>query len=190
MTIRSGINLIPVSTPTLAETLTSALIPALTAAYESAPNSARVKALLFTNPHNPFARCYPADVVRGCMRFCQERNLHFVSDEVYAMSEHKGEEEVGEGFVSALGIRDVIGEADRDMKEPLGRELIDPSRVHIIWSLSKDFGSSGIRMVCPLFPCPAFISIPHTPSAHPFSRSRPITSNPQSNDLIPNLRRV
>lgn len=24
---------------------------------------------------------------------------------------------------------------------------IDPSRVHMVWSMSKDFGQSGIRMV-------------------------------------------
>ncbi|MCJ1427546.1 hypothetical protein MMC29_005449 [Sticta canariensis] len=85
--IRINVNIIVVNLPTFDLTLTSALLPALASAFSSAPNSNRIKALVLTNPQNPFGKCYPADVLLECVRFCCARTIHFVSDEVYAMSE-------------------------------------------------------------------------------------------------------
>ncbi len=197
-----------------------------------------------TNPHNPFARCYPLRVLEECLRFCERRGLHYVSDEVYALSRvgrappPDGVEKSGTtsihtapAFMSILSIsadmaeRDAVSPAaagpvtrsiDLDpelhdsLQEPrkkrrvsspynttarsseprhngrapsmastaedgtptgpertsgqrLGKRPRSPDgdddgnpqghaanvNVHVIWSLSKDFGSSGIKLVSP-----------------------------------------
>jgi gliotoxin/aspirochlorine biosynthesis aminotransferase len=111
-----------------------ALVPALEAAFDRAHQP--VKALLLTNPHNPLAQCYPRTCIEECIKFCARRNIHYISDEVYGMTSFSlpGQEELSP-FVSALSI---------DTRS-LG---CDPSRVHVVWSPSKDFGQSGTRMVC------------------------------------------
>jgi aspartate/methionine/tyrosine aminotransferase len=87
----------------------------------------KCRALLLCHPHNPLGRCYPRDVLVALMRLCQEHGMHFISDEIYALSVWGGGE-----FVSALSI-DTKG-------------LIDADRVHVLWGLSKDFGANGLRL--------------------------------------------
>lgn len=77
-----------------------------------------------------------------------------MSDEVYALSAHEGVmEERGEPFVSALAL---LGDNENENSTVNGEETtenaaidkeVDQSLVHVIWSLSKDLGSSGIRIV-------------------------------------------
>lgn len=74
--IHANVNTIVVNTPTFAESLTSAVVTALQAAYSSAPERLRIKALVLTNPHNPFAQCYPPEVLCECLRFCHKYGLH------------------------------------------------------------------------------------------------------------------
>lgn len=71
------------------------------------------------------------------MKFCEDHDIHYISDEVYALStiESPMSAELTP-FISALSI------------DP-SQAGCSPSRVHVIWSISKDFGSSGIRLVCP-----------------------------------------
>lgn len=67
--------------------------------------------------------------------FCQKRKIHFISDEVYALSLYPCPDLPNAvPFTSALQL---------DTKA-IGCDL---SRIHTVWSASKDFGSSGIRMV-------------------------------------------
>ncbi|GIJ88194.1 hypothetical protein Asppvi_007112 [Aspergillus pseudoviridinutans] len=117
-----------------ADTLTPRLIPALEKAYRE--SSIPVRGLLLTNPHNPFGQCYPRTVIEDCIRFCNDKRIHYISDEVYALSTFENPElSDAPPFVSALEI-DVTG---------MGCDL---SRVHTFWSTSKDFGSSGFRVGC------------------------------------------
>ena len=131
--MRDTVEPITVNVDDFADTFSKALIPALTKALE---NSTRpVRALVLTNPHNPFGQMYPKDVLEACVKFCQEHDIHYISDEVYALSVFPTPNSKHTSpFVSALSL---------DL-EALG---CDASRVHTIWSTSKDFGSSGIRMV-------------------------------------------
>lgn len=39
-----------------------------------------------SNPHNPLGRPYPRETLLAYARFCEERDLHLVSDEIYGMS--------------------------------------------------------------------------------------------------------
>ncbi|KAI0456045.1 pyridoxal phosphate-dependent transferase [Xylaria acuta] len=134
LVLRSGIKLLPVHEPSAdigitppEDLLKGSLVPALTLAYESSPEPSRVKALVITNPHNPYGRSYPEGVIVEAMRWCAERGIHYVSDEVYALSElmapdgylqqdpafsreqHDHEKSCGKpweySFVSALSVR-------------------------------------------------------------------------------------
>ena len=149
-----GSSSFPSQHPTSPKTATSALLPALRKSYDSAPEPARIKAVLLTNPNNPLGVCYPASVIRECIRFCQQRGLHFVSDEVYALSAHEGvKEEMSESFVSALALlgdneneNSTVNEKETTKNATIDKE-VNQGLVHVIWSMSKDLGSSGISIV-------------------------------------------
>ncbi|ESZ91293.1 hypothetical protein SBOR_8327 [Sclerotinia borealis F-4128] len=115
------------------------IVAAVKAAYFNAQDSKRVKALLMANPHNPTGHCYPSSVIRELMIFCEGKGLHYISDEIFAMSSFRTEEE--RKFTSALSL------VDNDKESPM-----DPSRVHVIYSMSKDWGSPGLRMACLVSP--------------------------------------
>ena len=73
------------------------------------------------------------------MEFCQERGLHLISDEIYALTELNGVPANAPKFVSTLSLTEPL--------VPSGAVKVDPSRVHVIWSASKLFGMSGFRVV-------------------------------------------
>lgn len=93
------------------------------AAAEQRRLGRRVAALLVANPENPLGRCYTAEMLRYMVDFCQREKLHFVVDEVYALS-------AGPGFTSVLSL---------DLRDALGN-------VHVLWGMSKDFGLGGCRV--------------------------------------------
>ena len=129
--IRPSVRIIPVGCDgSVEDTLSS--IDYFEASLESVISASkiRVRALVLTNPHNPFGRCYAKEIVKLCATFCQKYNIHFISDEVYALSVFEGNEV---NHSSALQL---------DLKAL----EVDPNRVHVIWSTSKDFGSSGVRV--------------------------------------------
>ena len=47
------------------------------------------QALLVTNPNNPMGTIYSDDTVRQMLAWCLDRKVHYVSDEVYALSVFK-----------------------------------------------------------------------------------------------------
>lgn len=113
------------------------------AVYEAAIQSCqakkqRVAALMLCNPHNPLGRCYSRTTIIALMRLCNKYGIHFVSDEIYALtvwrdqSQAQPDEPTLEPFTSALSI-DLSG-------------IIDPALVHVLWGLSKDFGANGLRI--------------------------------------------
>ncbi|ROT35117.1 1-aminocyclopropane-1-carboxylate synthase C [Sodiomyces alkalinus F11] len=108
--------------------------------YEKALSDARergilTKAMILCNPHNPLGRCFPPEVLAAYMQFCQKHNIHLISDEIYALSIWENPDAPdAPPFTSTLSI------------DTAGR--IDPSLVHVLWGMSKDFGSNGIRLGC------------------------------------------
>ncbi|KAL4733741.1 pyridoxal phosphate-dependent transferase [Aspergillus similis] len=95
----------------------------------------RVRAVMLCNPHNPLGRCYPRATVDGLMRLCQSRQMHLISDEIYALSvwENRVERDVPFAPFESLLARDTTG-------------LIDAHLVHVLWGMSKDFGANGLRV--------------------------------------------
>jgi aspartate/methionine/tyrosine aminotransferase len=95
----------------------------------------KVRALMLCHPHNPLGRCYPREVVVQLMRLCERYKVHFISDEIYALSVWENTVDQAPPpvrFESALSI-DLAG-------------IIDPRLVHVLWGLSKDFGANGMRL--------------------------------------------
>lgn len=121
------------TTPDVRSSCTEALIPALEEAYNSA--TCPIKCMLLTNPNNPLGLPYSKSVLEACVRFCHERGIHMISDEIYGLTEYEApdvEEKVP--FTSALSLDlPAIGCPD--------------AQVHVVWGTSKDFGSNGVRMV-------------------------------------------
>lgn len=133
--MRAAVEPLVVALPSLSANFTTAeLLPALEITLREATCS--VKALMVTNPHNPLGVAYPQEVLEACLHFCKKQGLHFISDEVYALSVFDCPDlRHPRPFVSVLSLDlDEIG-AEKD-------------RVHVVWSTSKDFGQSGFRMVC------------------------------------------
>lgn len=101
--------------------------------YESAIENSTVpiKAVLVCNPHNPLGQCYPRETLQAMLEFCKRHKLHYISDEVYALSAHQPLATDCHPFMSALQL------GDDEVKDG----------IHVIYSLSKDFGCNGIRVV-------------------------------------------
>ena len=82
-----------------------------------------VTALLFTTPSNPLGWVYSADEVEDILGWAEERSIHVVFDEVYALSVF------GDlPFASVTSLRSSLGE-----------------KTHVVWAFSKDFAMSGLR---------------------------------------------
>lgn len=106
-------------------------------AIDSAP--CKVKALVLRNMSSSFGECYPQEFLEVALKFCQQRRIHFISDEVYALTSFScAEISDPVPFVSALALN----------ARALGCDL---SRIHTIWSISKDFGATGVQVVCQPF---------------------------------------
>lgn len=135
---RPNVNIV-VARPPSYQNFDNYLLPSLQAAYDFSADKSKIKAVLICNPHNPTSRCYTRKSLIECMEFCQERGLHFISDEIYALTELKDTSPRSAKFVSALSLTEPL--------VPEGAVKIDPSRVHVIWAASKLFGSSGLRIV-------------------------------------------
>jgi aspartate/methionine/tyrosine aminotransferase len=133
VSVRAAVKPVLATVPSLASVLDEkALIQSLEDACETA--ECNVKALMLTNPHNPLSLCYSRSLLEACVQFCERRKIHFVCDEVYALSVFQSPDlPDAQPFVSVLSL-------------DLGNLGVNPSRVHAVWSMSKDFGQSGVRM--------------------------------------------
>ncbi|KAL4863834.1 hypothetical protein BDV12DRAFT_206151 [Aspergillus spectabilis] len=107
------------------------LVDTYISAYEQSLREAKykVKAILFCNPHNPRGNIYPVEMLQALLQFAQRHDLFFISDEIYALSTL----DTLTPFTSVLSL---------DL-ESLG---VDISRVCTLYSISKDLGSSGLRL--------------------------------------------
>ncbi|KAJ9136510.1 putative Acc synthase [Pleurostoma richardsiae] len=88
-----------------------------------------VKAVILIHPHNPLGRPYPVETLKEVARFCSEKKLHLISDEIYANCVFLDK---GLPFVSILAV-DLDG-------------IIDPRFVHVTYGASKDFCANGLRL--------------------------------------------
>ncbi|KAI9372066.1 pyridoxal phosphate-dependent transferase [Aspergillus egyptiacus] len=107
-----------------------AFSPACVEKYEKALADAeasgiKIKALLLVNPHNPVGRCYPKETLIEILRFCNQHQLHLISDEIYALDVFDSGNPDAPQFTSVLSLA--------------APELVDINLVH-------DFASGGLRL--------------------------------------------
>jgi aspartate/methionine/tyrosine aminotransferase len=81
---------------------------------------------LITNPSNPLGVIFGKEVILNAIAWARKRKVHTIMDEIYALSTHR---KYGHGFESVIRLLD----------NQLGDD------VHFVWSISKDFGASGLR---------------------------------------------
>ncbi|KAJ1692749.1 hypothetical protein LUZ63_009447 [Rhynchospora breviuscula] len=123
---RTGVELVPV--PCRSTDNFNISIPALERAYTQAKKRGlKIRAVLIANPTNPTGHVLSRDTLIDLLDFATEKNIHLISDEVFAGSIH-GESK----FVSVA--------------EVLESEGIDKTRVHIVYGLSKDLPLPGFRV--------------------------------------------
>jgi gliotoxin/aspirochlorine biosynthesis aminotransferase len=139
LTKRTNVNVIVAHPPTY-QKYDNYLLPSLQAAYNFASDRSKIKALMIYNPQDPLSRCYSKKALVECMEFCQERELHLISNEIHGLISLNDMPEDASPFASALSLTEPL--------VPEGAVKVDPSRVHVVWSASKLFGSSGFRIVC------------------------------------------
>lgn len=129
-------NVVPIPVPvSVDEFSTHAEIQALEKKLaECKRDGVKVKAVLLCNPQNPLGRCYTREMVIAYAQFCEQHNLHLLSDEIYALSIFKSNHYPNPPpFVSALSV---------DFKA-VG---VNPERVHVAYAMSKDFNANGFRV--------------------------------------------
>ncbi|MFQ6639646.1 hypothetical protein Gotur_016106 [Gossypium turneri] len=105
---------------------------ALEEAYERAQkHNLKVKGVLITNPSNPLGTTMTKEELDHLITFAMAKNIHVISDEVFS-----GTVFDSPGFISILEAA-----MDRNL------ENTDVwSRIHIVYSLSKDLGLPGFRV--------------------------------------------
>eukprot|EP01018_Ginkgo_biloba_P012779 Gb_22779 [translate_table: standard] len=86
-----------------------------------------VRALLISNPSNPVGNTLDSDTLFTLLEFAREKNIHFISDEIYAGSVYASPQ-----FTS---VAEVVDSGN-----------FDKSKVHIIYGISKDLGLPGFRV--------------------------------------------
>jgi aspartate/methionine/tyrosine aminotransferase len=105
-----------------------------------------IRGLIVCNPHNPLGQIYPTLWLEALLQFCEAHNIHFISDEIYALSNF-GATRCGQyaNPDTVIGLETKFTSVLSMDPKRLG---VDPARVHVAYSISKDLGSSGLRMVC------------------------------------------
>lgn len=123
-------------------------------AYEQALSKApcKIRAILCCNPHNPRGQLYSSESIKALLQFCQAHDLHFISDEIYALSTFGASTDHSQCQDDSWGDL-VVEPLTSTFTSVLQLDLskagvdVDMHRIHVITSVSKDFGSSGLRMV-------------------------------------------
>lgn len=132
---RTGVEVLPVSFGDLDPMGVDAVQKYEDAILKAKERGQRIAGIILAHPHNPLGRCYPHETLVAFMKLCQKYQIHLISDEVYALSVFENRVDKDAAAVPFESILSI---------DPTG--LIDPSLIHVLWGMSKDFGANGLRM--------------------------------------------
>jgi aspartate/methionine/tyrosine aminotransferase len=79
------------------------------------------KAILLTHPYNPTGESLTSDFYQPLIKLCQQKNIHIISDEIYALTRLSGEK-----HQSLFNF--------------------DYENIHLLYGLAKDFTLAGLKM--------------------------------------------
>ncbi|WVQ80398.1 hypothetical protein IAT38_002503 [Cryptococcus sp. DSM 104549] len=96
-----------------------------------------VRAVIVCNPQNPLGKTYSRETLLAYAKFCEEKDLHLVSDEIYGLSVYKNKFAPDAlPFTSMMAL---------DVEKELGIAF-DKARLHVVYGMSKDFCANGLRV--------------------------------------------
>jgi aspartate/methionine/tyrosine aminotransferase len=146
-TLRNNVQIIPVkysTRPKNAEDLINHYSEAMR------NSSCPIRGLIVCNPHNPLGQIYPTIWLEALLQFCETRHIHFISDEIYALSNF-GAIRCYQNISNPKVVIGLETKFTSVLAIDLKRLQVDPARVHVAYSISKDLGSSGVRLVSRTF---------------------------------------
>ncbi|KAI0402517.1 pyridoxal phosphate-dependent transferase [Xylaria palmicola] len=149
--LRNGNRLVPVAPPPSAYASREQAARHYAKAMEAAP--CRIRGVVVCSPRNPHGHVYPRFWLEGILQFCEAWDVSYISDEIYALSTF-GPLPPSPGTPPAEETeterQPVFESPETTFTSVLALDLarlgVDPARVHCIYGLSKDLGSSGLRL--------------------------------------------
>lgn len=144
--LRNDDRLIPVARPPNYSTKEQA-VQHYVKAMEGAP--CRIRGIIVCNPQNPYGHIYPRFWMEAVLQFCEAQDIHYISDEIYGMSTFGPASPTSESHISEKS-QPIFESPETTFTSVLSFNLeqlgVNPARVHCIYGISKDLGSSGLRL--------------------------------------------
>ncbi|KAK7427600.1 hypothetical protein QQZ08_005875 [Neonectria magnoliae] len=144
--LRNDDRLIPVTRPdslSSPEQLTELYLKAMDAA------PCRIRGIIVCNPMNPSGHIYPESWLEAILQFCEAQDIQYISDEIYGMSAW-GPPRYRDSEITSEKAAPVLESMETKFTSVLSMDLhrmkVNPARVHVVYALSKDLGSSGLRL--------------------------------------------